>query len=159
LKKALFIFAVLAATSGCDRVGNAWNALTDSDQPPAASNANGAVPAPSAATQSATAAIDAAPSAQKRQTDDPPFSVEEFSIVSGNRLLNFLRIRAATDNLTIDGITANRGNCKLIEPNHFPVTLKFGETTEATFMDNCYGAENILEMKVDTTVGSWTWTR
>ena len=80
---------------------------------------------------------------------------------------NILEFTALENNLKINNIIVNKGNCetKLVysqmamlkrKPRpRFPVTLQYGQATKAwTFMKGC----NLREVTAETNQGDWTWT-
>ena len=80
---------------------------------------------------------------------------------------NILEFTALENNLQINNIIVNKGNCetKLVysqmamlkrKPRpRFPVTLQYGQATKAwTFMKGC----NLREVTAETNQGDWTWT-
>ena len=80
---------------------------------------------------------------------------------------NILELTALQDNLQINDIIVNRGNCKvqlsysqldLIQNKprpRFPITLKYGQSTQAwTYTKGC----NLREATVQTNQDDWTWT-
>ena len=80
---------------------------------------------------------------------------------------NILEFTALENNLKINNIIVNKGNCetKLVysqmamlkrKPRpRFPITLQYGQATKAwTFMKGC----NLREVTAETNQGDWTWT-
>ena len=79
---------------------------------------------------------------------------------------NILELTALENDLKINNIIVNKGNCdaKLVysqiqriknKPRpRFPVTLQYGQTTKAwTLARGC----NLREVTVETSQGDWTW--
>lgn len=63
----------------------------------------------------------------------------------------------ALDDITINSITLNRGNCKVAHPNFkykFPQKAKY--STTKTFMTNC---RDILEITIDVDGLEWTFSQ
>lgn len=66
-------------------------------------------------------------------------------------------IITALDDISINSITLNRGNCRVAHPNFeykFPQKAKY--STTATFMTNC---RDILEIKIDINGEEWTFSQ
>ena len=79
---------------------------------------------------------------------------------------NILEFTALENNLQINNIIVNKGNCetKLVDSQmamlkrkprpSYPVTLQYGQATKAwTFMKGC----NLREVTAETNQGDWTW--
>lgn len=74
---------------------------------------------------------------------------------------NILEVTALEDDLQINNIVVNRGNCVVKlgafnqRPKHFPITLQYGQSLIArTSMRGC----NLREVTAETNKGNWTWT-
>jgi len=75
-----------------------------------------------------------------------------------------LSITSLQDDVIIQDVVVNRGNCKIINIKMLdrfntapllPLTLKFGKSFDFGFTSNC---ENILEAEVHTNKGNGRWT-
>ncbi|WP_395662436.1 hypothetical protein [Aestuariivirga sp.] len=68
-----------------------------------------------------------------------------------------IHVQSKVDNVTIDSVTVNRGNC-WIYPIYFsmklPHALRFGETLILIIDPNC----NPIEIDVETDLGQFTFT-
>lgn len=90
-----------------------------------------------------------------------PISIDTYNRV--NRTFNNFPyvevvVTAKTDNITIEDIIVNRGNCIMERKNQFtsdkpiPTTLNFGTSVSSRFSGPCHASE--VEIKTDQ--GNWT---
>lgn len=69
-----------------------------------------------------------------------------------------VKVKAISDEVTIDDVIVNRGNCKIENKNIFngetilPKQLKFGESVSVSFSGPCEASQ----VDVVTNDGSWT---
>lgn len=68
-----------------------------------------------------------------------------------------MKITSLVDNVTIMGLTINRGNCSIIDNNTINkvkkvFNIKYGQYVEYHYMSDC----SVLEVSVDTNMGTWT---
>ena len=67
--------------------------------------------------------------------------------------VNHIVISSRVDKLRITGVTANRGNCKIENPEDVPASLAFGEQ-----LDIKVGDCSVAEAIVSTDQGEWPMT-
>ena len=76
--------------------------------------------------------------------------------VKGTQVVPEVRVMAVSDNITINEITVNRGNCQVLNKNFvtnkpaFPVTLKYGQE-----MMVMAGTCTVMQVDVATSQGNW----
>lgn len=69
-----------------------------------------------------------------------------------------VKVKAISDEVTVEDVIVNRGNCKIENKNFFngkpilPKQLKFGESVSVSFSGPCEAAQ----VDVVTNDGSWT---
>ena len=75
--------------------------------------------------------------------------IASMMIRNRHEVLNF-----QVDNITLNNITVNKGNCKMIQigGSLFPKKLNYGESVGYLFPSNC----NVLQIVADTDNGKWT---
>lgn len=157
VRSLVFLVCVVVAVVGCGGVDKARAALTwGEDQT-----------AKSADEQQVDEGM--GQSAQESKSDEPPFAVStEAKFVQNGRSFEGINIVATSDEVTIISIVANRGNCGVslttFEVENYtavaayPVTLKFGDTWSPQFKCGL-DSSKVIEMQINTTVGSWIWKR
>ena len=65
-----------------------------------------------------------------------------------------VEVTAMTDEVTIEDVIANNGNCKMtaITQNNFPKSLSYGERVQAGYTSKC----NLVKVEVITDKGNWS---
>ena len=65
-----------------------------------------------------------------------------------------VEVTAMTDEVTIENVIANNGNCKMtaITQNNFPKSLSYGERVQAGYTAKC----NLVKVEVITDKGNWS---
>lgn len=76
---------------------------------------------------------------------------------SGDTMGAIVKVTSLVDNVTVMGLTINRGNCLVVDNNTINKVkrvfkLKYGEYVNYHYLDNC----KVLEASVDTNMGTWT---
>lgn len=67
-----------------------------------------------------------------------------------------IEVQAVTDNVTIQNVVINRGQCTAIErSNPLPVKLSFGRVYTA-YINDCV-LDKIIEVQIGTNMGDWTF--
>ena len=68
--------------------------------------------------------------------------------------LGKIEVQATTDEVTINQIILNRGQCSAIDNSiKMPVTLSFGRTYTG-YINNC-ALDRIIEVQINTNLGNW----
>ncbi len=68
--------------------------------------------------------------------------------------LGKIEVQATTDQVTINQIILNRGQCSAIDNSiKMPVTLSFGRTYTG-YINNC-ALDKIIEVQINTNLGNW----
>ena len=68
--------------------------------------------------------------------------------------LGKIEVQATTDQVTINQIILNRGQCSAIDNSiKMPVTLSFGRTYTG-YINNC-ALDRIIEVQINTNLGNW----
>ncbi|WP_300521812.1 hypothetical protein [Alcanivorax sp.] len=71
--------------------------------------------------------------------------------------LNYVTIRSLTEELEIQDLTVNRGNCRVLKysgRSQLPKTISYGETTKVQVNNDC----DILEVDIETDQGAGTYS-
>ena len=65
-----------------------------------------------------------------------------------------VEVTAVTDEVTIENVIANNGNCKMtaITQKSFPKTLNYGQVVQAGYTAKC----NLVKVEVITDKGDWS---
>lgn len=72
--------------------------------------------------------------------------------------LGMIEVQAVVDQVTIEKIILNRGQCSAIDnARPMPVSLKFGRTYTG-YINNC-AFDKIIEVQIQTNLGNWTFTQ
>ena len=72
--------------------------------------------------------------------------------------LGKIEVQAITDQVTINQIILNRGQCSAIDNSiKMPVTLSFGRTYTG-YINNC-ALDKIIEVQINTNLGNWKFDR
>ncbi|MGA4854479.1 hypothetical protein ACPC5U_14575 [Acinetobacter haemolyticus] len=72
--------------------------------------------------------------------------------------LGMIDVQSTTDQVTIEKVVLNRGQCSAIDNSiKMPVTLSFGRTYRG-YINNC-SLDKIIEVQVNTNLGNWTFKR
>jgi hypothetical protein len=66
---------------------------------------------------------------------------------------HYVLAKALVDNITINGIIVNRGNCIPLSSAKFPATIRFGEKRGLDIGQQC----DVSEVTVSTNQGDWTF--
>jgi len=70
--------------------------------------------------------------------------------------LGKIEVQATTDQVTINQVILNRGQCSAIDNSiKMPITLSFGRTYTG-YINNC-SLDKIIEVQVNTNLGNWTF--
>lgn len=104
-------------------------------------------------------------------------AIDGESPISIVQIENGFQIQAEVDNVDINSIDANRGNCAVMDYQSsmfgkspkFPASLKFGETYVFSAvkvkpngnideLSDRLGFCNVAELTIDTSDGEWTWS-
>lgn len=89
-----------------------------------------------------------------RSPTEPPFAARWESRRQGNYLLKYIKITAIVDDLLINNVSINKGNCPVLNYN-LPVRLKYGlHILNRVTPDEC----NILRVDVSTNLGNYWQT-
>lgn len=91
---------------------------------------------------------------------EPNVDIETYDKVNQLFGINYVevKVKAISDEVTVEDIIVNRGNCKIENKNIFngkpilPKQLKFGESVSVSFSGPCEAAQ----VDVVTNNGSWT---
>lgn len=70
--------------------------------------------------------------------------------------LGKIEVQATTDQVIIDKVIINRGQCSAIDNSiPMPVTLSFGRTYTG-YINNC-ALDKVIEVQINTNLGNWTF--
>ena len=79
--------------------------------------------------------------------------IKSFEVIS-NENQGIIRITLKYDEVTIEDVIANNGNCKMtaITQSNFPKSLSYGERVQAGYTAKC----NLVKVEVITDKGNWS---
>ena len=97
--------------------------------------------------------------ASKQSTDKPPIRIElKLNPVWAEYEVGMIDVQAITDQVIIEKIILNRGQCSAIDNSRpLPVTLNFGRTYTG-YINDC-SLSKVIEIQIKTNVGSWTFNK
>lgn len=93
---------------------------------------------------------------------EPPFDIETYDKTNHNFNVRYVEVHitSTTDELEIQDVIVNRGNCKIERlaemfggGKTLPKKLKFGESAEFSFSGPC----TAKQVDVITDLGEWSW--
>lgn len=148
---------IVGCADGAGKVGPV--AQADAPALDVATKSEGAPPSESGDVELGALAPPAAPADEVAlEESEVPVSIS-FERVPGalGQPLTYLIVQSTSDEVQVNSIDLNRGNCSAVPPSQsgaeLPRTLKFGQSMRLLVI----GCESVLEVSVDTNTGEHTF--